>query len=255
MDGKTGAAFVAPNLTSHIRLANNFSVFSAELTAIYEALRFIRRQNIHQPIICSDSKSSLLALAANHDSSQPIIYKIRIILNTFSNDFKITFLWIPGHSGIHGNDLADEAAKRSILLPERDSPCPVTDALNSIHSSFSTLLQDDWDRQNHFHMHQIKPTLQHWPSSQQNTRLKEILLARLRLGHTKLTHAHIIQNTPPATCHRCNVRYTISHFLFHCPLYEDARLPLLRHAAANRLPLTLASLLGDSYPGLIDLLF
>ena len=95
----------------------------------------------------------------------------------------------------------------------------------------------------------------HWPSSNRNTKLQEIILARLRVGHTSLTHYHIIEHSPPPICHRCGCRYTIDHFLLRCPVYDSARHPLIRYTATNRLPLTLSVLLGDSYPDLLDLLF
>ena len=120
---------------------------------------------------------------------------------------------------------------------------------------FPHLLQNEWNIIAHHHFHAIKPVLGHWSSSQQNTRLKEIVLARLRLGHTKLTHSHIFEGTPPSSCHRCKTRYTIEHFLLHCPLYNVQRQKIIRHVTANRLPLTLHSLLGNSYPDLLELVF
>ena len=258
-DRCTGAAFTLNNINSSCRLSDFHSVYTAELIAIYSAVRHILRHKILRSIICTDSSSSLHAIAAMHNSSHPIVHKIRLLFNVIStlpDNFIIKFLWIPGHVGIQGNEAADLLAKQSLLLPARnDLKCPVNDILNNLHENFRSFLQYDWNIIDHYHFHPIKPVLAHWPSTQQNTRLKEIVLARLRLGHTKLTHSHIIENRPPSACHRCKTRYTIQHFLLECPLYNIQRQQIVRHVTANRLPLTLPTLLGDSDPGLIDILF
>ena len=256
MEGRTGAAFVTPQITRSRRLPDIFSVYSAELSAILSAIAHIKYRNIPRSIICSDSKSSLQALSAYHNSSHPWVHKIQLLLASLPNHIQIKFLWIPSHVGIHGNEKADEAAKLSIQLPPNNNmECPATDALNILHTKFLQFLQFDWDMVNHFHLHPIKPEIQHWSSCHQNTRLKEIILARLRLGHTKLTHSHITENRPPSNCTRCHVVYSIHHFLIVCPRYQREREGITRHVTANRLPLTLPSLLGDSNPELLDLVF
>ena len=97
--------------------------------------------------------------------------------------------------------------------------------------------------------------VQHWESTNQDSLLKERLLARLRMGHTNITDIHLIEHTPPPICCRCRSRYTIKHFILHCPQYAAERQPMTGYAAANRLPLTLPLVLGDSHPLLHDLLF
>ena len=258
-DGHTGAAYTLNDGYGSRRLSDFHSVYTAELIAIYSAIRHVLRHKIHRSIICTDSISSLQALSSIHNSSHPIVSQIRVLVTSLSSlpgNYILKFFWIPGHCGIQGNETADRLAKESLLFPARnDLDCPVNDVLNKLHENFRSFLQFDWNTVNHFHLHRIKPTLGHWPSAHQNTRLKEILLARLRLGHTKITHSHIIEQRPPSSCHRCRTRYTIQHFLLECPLYNVQRQRIVRHVTANRLPLTLQTLLGDSDPDLLELLF
>ena len=255
-DNRTGSAFLVDGYHQSSRLPDFFSVFSAELQAIASALQYIDGSNLNHSkvVICTDSKSAVCALAAQHNSAHPIIDQIRKLINNSNKDIEI--LWIPGHCGIPGNEKVDKCAKEILQdQPQNDIPCPASDYLNHLHSSFRATLQLVWDLNPHYHLHQIKPRMGHWPSSNRNTKLQEIILARLRVGHTSLTHYHIFEHSPPPICHRCGCRYTIDHFLLRCPVYDSARHPLIRYTATNRLPLTLSVLLGDSYPDLLDLLF
>ena len=65
---------------------------------------------------------------------------------------------------------------------------------------------------------QIESTLQHWSSINQNTRLKEELLAMLRIGHTTLTHSLTRERVAPPLCHRCHSPQPIRHFVLTCLL-------------------------------------
>ena len=86
---------------------------------------------------------------------------------------------------------------------------------------------------------------------------KEIVLARLRIGQTKLTHYNIIENLPPPTCQYCpgNIRYTIQHFLLECPTHNHKRQHINHYIQTKSLPSNLSTLLGDDNPELLSLLF
>ena len=66
--------------------------------------------------------------------------------------------------------------------------------------------QLDWDNIPHFHLKPIKPQVKHFHSSFQNTRLKETILARLRTGHTQITHGFLSDKEEPPICHHCPQR-------------------------------------------------
>lgn len=255
-EGRTGAAYTTTNYYMYFRLSDYHSVYSAELFAINTALRRISVQNHPHSTVCTDSLSAACALASAHNDSNPIVSQIRHTFSTLPQNIKVTILWIPGHSGIPGNDQADNFAKQSLALPQQNHlSCTVSDAYNNIYSSFKRFIQRDWELTPHRHLIQIKPTLQHWPSAHQNTRHKEVTLARLRIGHTKTTHSYIFEREPPTMCHRCNVRYNVTHMLLICPIYQHHRQPLIHYTNFHKIPFDLPTLLGDAHPELLKLLF
>ena len=257
-DGKTGEGISSATFQISNRLHDLHSIFTAELHGILTALQQVVSKNFRNSIICTDSASSLFAIASIYNSAHPLVNQIKDILFQTQPSKQIKLLWIPGHCGIRGNEAADTLAKNSLLLPPRnDLPCPLPDILQHIHVRFQELLQTEWDIIQHFHMHPIKPILKHFETSNQDTRLKERMIARLRLGHTKLTHNYLFERAPPPTCHKCNnnTRYTIQHFLIDCPHLNPERHKITLYIRNNNLTLNLPTLLGDDHPNLIDLVF
>nr|CAI5825307.1 unnamed protein product [Callosobruchus analis] len=53
---------------------------------------------------------------------------------------------------------------------------------------------------------------------------RRYLICRLRIGHTFLTHSHLLLGNPPESCQSCDVLLTWRHIFLECPLYMVARI-------------------------------
>ena len=58
----------------------------------------------------------------------------------------------------------------------------------------------------------IKPTIGEYQSVVRNIR-KEVVLARLRLGHTRVTHSYLLLGEEQPQCVGCDAPFTVRHFL------------------------------------------
>ena len=54
------------------------------------------------------------------------------------------------------------------------------------------------------------------------TREDSIKITRLRLGHTKYTHEHLMKKESPSTCN-CGNRLTVTHIFEECPILKQNR--------------------------------
>ena len=110
--------------------------------------------------------------------TQKIHQSLHSTLKTLQKD--VVFCWIPSHVGIHGNEVADKALKgRKINIP-----LPFTD-LRPIVKQFTRKQWSDFlSLQPENKLHAVQPTL---GCSALSCR-EEIVLRRLRIGHSFLTH-------------------------------------------------------------------
>ena len=111
MNEKTSYAFIVNNITEANRLPSICSVFTAELYAIYKAIEYIENSNWNKAVIFSDSLSTLQTIQSGKLKCH-YMFKLQKLLSLTNKE--IILEWVPAHTGIEGNEKADQAAKATI---------------------------------------------------------------------------------------------------------------------------------------------
>ena len=71
--------------------------------------------------VITDSRSLVDALEG--DGSHRRLDRLRQLLRECGEDEReLTVLWVPGHCGLQGNEMADEEARRGAEMPQQDVP-------------------------------------------------------------------------------------------------------------------------------------
>ena len=106
--------------------------YEEELEAMMAAVGWVRDHSDQEDniLICTDSQSLCMALC----SFNPETDGIREALCGHTGS--VTIQWIPGHSNIPGNDLADAAAKEATDLMEPSRPVTFRSACMQIRKTF-----------------------------------------------------------------------------------------------------------------------
>ena len=219
-----GCAFVQGNITRSFTLPSFATVYTAELLAIYKALCFIEVCDDELNVILTDSLSSVLSLKGFYPS-HPIVQDILVLLTSLKRAGKtVVFCWIPAHAGIRGNECADAAAKRAAEGPcTRSLPLPSRDFFQAISAFTHSLWQHTWDSLENNKLKALKSNLAPWRSCFRKSRLEEVALCRLRLGHTYATHRYLLCREDRPRCPRCAGPLSVRHVLVMCPHYEPER--------------------------------
>ncbi|GFX99276.1 RNase H domain-containing protein [Trichonephila clavipes] len=190
--------------------------------------------------IYTDSMSVLEALENYNDSCHPVVCKILDITSRlYSKGFDIVFCWLPSHVGIIGNEQADRAARSATThLPLE---VPLSDMKRVILHHIFQIWQESWSQQLDNKLHSVKPVVGAWPVMPM--RRTDVKLTRLRIGHTRFTHRHLLLGEGAPECPSCKVSYTVRHILIDCPVFNNYHITFFHKSV-----LTLSDLVGNPPP-------
>lgn len=230
LENYTGGAYLLNGTIKQFQLNSIASIYTAELIAIQlcvsDILTSLQDDYCFRDfVICSDSKSSLQALKSNCNSSilvEKILNQVKEISTLGS---QVSFLWLPSHSGIKENDMVDKAARSP-------NNCNFLNyyTFSDYKAHFKSLLYKRWEnewRQETMlgrQLRRIKTDVRAWKSSHRKNRFEEVVICRLRIGHSLATHKYLMDKTDPLTCEFCGQSpIYIDHWFIQCRALANLR--------------------------------
>lgn len=144
---------------------------------------------------------------------------------------RVSFLWVPTHVGVKGNEEPDTLAKEA--LKEPDSNITVKMSKAETKGLISTIVKKNWQRiwENEVrgrHMSSIQGNVG-VERRTINNRKKDVTMTRLWIGHTTLNQSlYTIWKHETSKCDNCRLPETVKHVLLECTAYNRERLQLLQ---------------------------
>ena len=233
-NGGAGVFIEAPDNTTTSLMAPAgamCSSYRAELTALETALEYLaenlpastegQRSTVR---ICTDSKSAIQRLEAG-PTSQTCAKSNRVwsMLCDLADRAQVTIQWVPGHTGVPGNERADVLAGEACSEPQDMVPLDLDTATAAIKRRTRTKAKE---RALSHAMWSVSEGGNKWePVNKCRTRLEEVIVNQLRTGYCPLVRETLYRIGAAADpyCLECGTVETVKHMLQDCGAWEAPR--------------------------------
>jgi len=208
------------------------SNFTAELMAISDGLGRLRESYRHDNrfIVITDSKSCVQAIS-KYNNRNPVVNSIQC--DIAANDNEVLFCWVPSHIGVTGNEEVDRAAREATTCETEHIPTPRNDYKIEIKKAIKLAWQREWTSVQDNKLREVIGELPVPYSIRGESRRWTTALTRLRIGHTMLTHGHLMQRGQAPVCETCDTPLTVKHFLTVCPEFSRQRIESFNSAVVG----------------------
>ena len=198
------------------RLPDAGSIYTAELQALLLSLKLMYQSHFKKFLVFSDSLSALQAISHRNLNHPMLLDFFKLHSMLCSDDYDITFVWIPSHVGIRGNEIVDSLARQAVVEERSDSSVPFSDLKPLVTNYIKKEWQKEWDLQSDNKLYKIRPKLQEHLPGYFGSRREEVVLTRLHVGHCRLTHSFYFTQEERPWCFACDEQLSVEHILLSC---------------------------------------
>ena len=190
--------------------------YAEEVSAMHLATDWVESNCAHtdRVLVVTDSQSMCESLQGYGEDISDLRKRL------LASQTEISVQWVPGHSNIVGNDLADAAAKAATNLDEPQGEI----SFGSICANIKSVVRDD--PKSHPMSAEIYAGISSQKEKQTRSRNDQVLLARIRSGHHwyfQSYHNKIDSDHDPS-CRECGAAcHDVEHWLCHCPAKSHLR--------------------------------
>ena len=218
------------------KLSKQSSIKNAELHAILQAMKWVYKlsntnilSNLEKTIwIFSDSINAINEIQnlKNHIFARQIR---KLAKRLFESNYQVILQWVPSHSNITENEIADKIAKTGHNQNLVESSAITFDYVkDQINQNMLTTWTNQWQqcksKGKYYEKFEMKPGISRFYYLSNNcSKLIFATIMQLKFGHGYFrSYLHRLKDYNSSKCsNRCNQRQTPEHLLLNCIHYFD----------------------------------
>ncbi|CAK9816431.1 hypothetical protein ANTPLA_LOCUS8964 [Anthophora plagiata] len=134
------------------------------------------------------------------------------------------FIWIPSYVGIKGNEVADLAAKTASRQDTLNEVERIP--FNYYRREINKRIKENWNERL---TRLVASKLPSWkpgsykPDIDKLCRRDQVIITRMLIGHSRLTHTHLFLKEEASKCTLCTDNLSIKHIIFDCHHFNGIR--------------------------------
>jgi hypothetical protein len=204
-------------------------------------------------VILSDCLAVLESLMQQRSQRRPML--LQRLLAVYEEDrdnhpsTPTILVWIPGHSGIDGNETADQLCRQSLGNPSVDLELAFEygEMQDRYRIHFTREWQAIWtSASTGTHFRSIEPVVGPRTTYADRLRKKEVCISRLRFGHCRLNAGlYKIGCHEDGMCDTCGVPETVEHYLLECPVQQALQARLETDCRSMKVDFSLQTVLSN----------
>jgi len=233
----------------------NSNLNTKALTYIYHSDHYFE-----ELLCCTDSTSAVKAVAGQSSDTHPALANVLNAISCLeSSGSKTTLLWVPSHTGLNGNEIADQLATAELKNSTRqpvNNLLSVEEIVTKHKKVWSKEVIAEWNKHHANSLQSKRSLASPWWFFHKNREVSKSL-HRLRTGHSQLkSHSHHYNvnidhldnedEAPTDQCCRfgCDAVEDSHHVVLVCPKFSSSRMKLLQVLEKNKIEVNLSNLLG-----------
>ena len=123
-------------------------------------------------------------------------------------------------------------------------PLPSKDFYPECNRILKDIWANKWQNITNNKLREIRTEIGVWGTScRTGARRHETIIARLRIGHTRMTHEYLLTGDEQPLCEECIVPLTVKHIITECPEYSNHKRQYF-----NEDTISLQTILGNNEP-------
>ena len=214
------------------------SNFEAEIIAIKSTIDHLKssfdnkEKDPSNIVIFTDSLSTLQALEGSNKIELEDLFLLSTSIHEMLTSYgiKISLQWVPGHSDIKGNNIADDLAKQGSRKDQPNKPCSMETTRQLLKQDSKMEWLNRWatGKTGRVMFNEMDKPMKQDPLNQLK-REDQSLIFQFRTNHCKLNkHLNRINPQHIPTCRNCNYfSESVHHVLFDCQGLKNFRKELL----------------------------